>query len=251
MSRISSHSSRRGISRMKFCRPPHARCASSATISHISSKRPSAWSFMKRISKVAGAAEVGGGGRSGSTGGGIAANAPAMPVPTEALTKRPKSSAGQVVKCPARRKTNVSTIGQPRSGLKNLLTIGARCCVISPDCIQNVDNPQVLAQSDLPARRASKESATTNRPPPGGVWRSSEVVRSLDHQSPGEVEEMIRIGVSAWRLSPRPQRVVIRRTTAATSSSGSPTGQTEAAAARSGAAPPSPARSEDASLSRA
>ncbi|HWO91195.1 MAG TPA: hypothetical protein VNP53_04430, partial [Methylomirabilota bacterium] len=104
---------------------------------------------MKRISKVEGAAEVGGGGRSGSMGGGIAAKAPAIPVPTEALTKRPKSSAGQVVNCPARRKKKVSTIGQPRSGLKNLLTIGARCCVISPDCIQNVDNLQVLAQSDL------------------------------------------------------------------------------------------------------
>src|SRR6267143_5782053 len=128
---------------------------------------------MKRISNVSGAIDAGGGGRSGSTGGGSAANAPAMPVPTEALTKRPKSSAGQVVNWPARRERNVSTIGQRRSGRNKLLTIGARCCVISPDCIQNVDNPQVLAQSELPARRASKESATTNRPPPGGMRQPS------------------------------------------------------------------------------
>jgi hypothetical protein len=52
---------------------------------------------MKRISKVAGAIEVGGGGRNGSTGGGSAAIAPAMPVPMDALTNRPKSSAGHVV----------------------------------------------------------------------------------------------------------------------------------------------------------
>jgi len=52
---------------------------------------------MKRISNVAGAIDVGGGGRSGSMGGGIAAIAPAIPVPIDALTNRPKSSAGHVV----------------------------------------------------------------------------------------------------------------------------------------------------------
>ena len=66
--------------------------------------------------------------------------------------------------------------------------------------------------------------------------------------APGE--RVIRIGASAWRLAPRPQRVVIRRTTAATSSSGSPTGQIKEAAARSGAEP-SPDTSEAASPSRA
>jgi len=63
---------------------------------------------------------------------------------------------------------------------------------------------------------------------------------------------VIRIGASAWRPAPRPQRVVIRRTTAATSSSGSPTGQTKEAAARSGAEPSlAPDTSEAASPSRA
>src|SRR6267143_3443949 len=131
---------------------------------------------MKRISNVSGAIDVGGGGRSGSTGGGIAAKAPAIPVPTEALTKRPKSSAGQVVNCPARREKNVSTIGQRRSGRNKLLTIGARCCVISPDCIQNVDNPQVLAQSKPCARRAIEAASSAARPFPGGVRQTAALV---------------------------------------------------------------------------
>jgi hypothetical protein len=52
---------------------------------------------MKRISNVAGAIDVGGAGRRGSVGGGMAATAPAIPVPIEALTNFPKSSAGHVV----------------------------------------------------------------------------------------------------------------------------------------------------------
>src|SRR5438105_12565326 len=172
---------------MKFCSPPHARCASSASISDISSKRPSAWSFMKRISKLAGAFDAGGGSRTGSTGGGIAAKAPAMPVPPEALTKRPKSSAGLVVKCPARRKTNASTIGQPRSLQINLLTIAPRCCVISPDCIQNVDNPQVLAQSGLQMRSATEASPEGRRPSPAGLRQPPAVVGSLADQAPRQV----------------------------------------------------------------
>src|SRR6266849_7795669 len=137
---------------------------------------------MKRISNVSGAVDVGGGGRSGSTGGGRAAKAPAIPVPTDALTKRPKSSAGHVVNWPARRERTVSTIGQPRSGRNKLLTIGARCCVISPDCIQNVDNPQVLAHSDLHARGACEAASSPDRPFPGGVRQAHSVVRDLDHQ---------------------------------------------------------------------
>src|SRR6202165_2880050 len=104
---------------------------------------------MNRISMVAGAIDVGGGGRRGSTCGGMAAIAPAMPVPTDALTKRPKSSAGHVVKWAARRKKNVWTAGHLWSGRNNLLTIGARCSVMSPDCIQNVDNSQAPACPSL------------------------------------------------------------------------------------------------------
>jgi hypothetical protein len=104
---------------------------------------------MKRVSNVAGAIEVGGGGLSGSIAGGKAATAPAIPVPIEALTNRPKSSAGQVVNCPASRESTESTAGQRRILRTNLLTNGARCCVMSPDCIQNVDNWQVLAFRSL------------------------------------------------------------------------------------------------------
>ena len=53
---------------------------------------------LKRISNVAGAIEVGGGGRSGSRSGGIATIGPAIPVPIDAVTNLPKSSDGQVVK---------------------------------------------------------------------------------------------------------------------------------------------------------
>src|SRR5450759_1945347 len=105
---------------------------------------------MKRISKVSGAIEVGGGGRKGSSGGGSTGIAPAIPVPIEALTNLPKSSAGQVVNCPATRVRTDSAADQRRSRRKSLLTIGARCCVISPDCIQNVDNSQPRPPERLP-----------------------------------------------------------------------------------------------------
>src|SRR5258708_14163229 len=61
-------------------------------------------------------------------------------------------------------------------------------------------------------------------------------------------QPLIRIGVSAWRVAPRTQPTLMRRTIAATSDSGTPTGQAAAAAARSGA---SPVISEDASPKRA
>src|ERR1700682_4999606 len=101
---------------------------------------------MKRVSKVCGAIDVGGGGRIGSTIGGSAAIGPAIPVPMGALTNRPKSSAGQGGDCPATRVSNASTAAQRRIRLSKLLTIDARCSVISPDCIQNVDNSQPPAQ---------------------------------------------------------------------------------------------------------
>src|ERR1700687_3594870 len=98
---------------------------------------------MKRVSKVCGAIDVGGGGRVGSTIGGSAAIGPAIPVPMGALTNRPKSSAGQVVNCPATRVSNASTAAQRRIRLRRPLTIDARCSVMSPDCIQNVDHSQL------------------------------------------------------------------------------------------------------------
>ena len=214
MSRSSTSSSRRGMSLMKTSRSPHARCASSASRSHISSNRPSACILMNRISNVAGAIDVGGGGRTGSRCGGMAAIAPAIPVPVDALANRPKSSAGHVVNWPATRATTASTALQRRRRRTRLLTNDARCCVISPDCIQNVDNSQA---------------------PP-----------FLQHPNAGQ--SLIRIGVSAWRVAPRPQPAVIRRTIASTSASGTPTGQAAAAASRSGE---SPSMSEDASPNRA
>ena len=81
-----------------------------------------------------------------------------------------------------------------------------------------------------------------------GLRPAPPLVRDLDHRSADQVQRVIRIALAAWRVSPRPQRMVMRRTTAATSSSGSPTGQTADAAARSGE---SPATSDDASPSRA
>src|ERR1051325_5854019 len=107
-----------------------------------------------------------------------------------------------------------------------LLTIGARCSVLSPDCIHNVDNPQV------PSSLQQAPKASFPAPPANPRLRE------------GQAGGVIRIGTSAWRGAPRAQRPLIRRTTAATSSSGSPTGQTADAATRSGS---SPSRSEDAS----
>ena len=143
----------------------------------------------------------------------MAVTAPAIPVPIDALTNWPKSSAGHVLNCPATRATTASTALQRRRRRTRLLTNDARCCVISPDCIQNVDN-----------------------------WQVPPLLR------PNAERPLIRIGVSAWRVPPRPQPAVIRRTIASTSASGTPTGQAAAAASRSGE---SPSMSEDASPKRA
>src|SRR5260221_2352553 len=97
---------------------------------------------MNRISKVAGAIDTGGGGRIGSPAGGMAAGPPKAVPSIEVVTKRSKSSDGQVVKRPARRASAASMAGQRRNGRNRVLTIGARCCVISTDCIQNVGNSQ-------------------------------------------------------------------------------------------------------------
>jgi hypothetical protein len=70
--------------------------------------------------------------------------------------------------------------------------------------------------------------------------------KQLAHRKAGSVD-LIRIGRSAWRVGPRPQPAN-RRTIAATSASGKPTGQAADAASRSGS---SPATSEDASPNRA
>src|SRR6266850_2806461 len=158
---------------------------------------------MKRISKVAGAIDVGGGGRRGSTEGGKAAIAPAMPVPIEALTNFPKSSAGHVVNWPAMRVSTASTAGNRRIRRRSLLTIGARCCVMSPDCIQNVDNSQPLAFRRLPQEAGRKRAESPCR-----VRCRAPMVRRLDGPDPRcatqqEAQAVIRIGVSAWRVADR------------------------------------------------
>jgi hypothetical protein len=48
---------------------------------------------------------------------------------------------------------------------------------------------------------------------------------------------MLRMGVSAWRVGLRPQPAASRRTIAATSGRGTPTGQAAAAASQSGSSP--------------
>src|SRR5712692_721119 len=107
---------------------------------------------MKRISKVAGAIETGAGGRSGFDCGGSAVVAAVAPPPTGGCTKRSNSSAGHVVKCPKSWVRKPSAAGHLRKGRRRLLTIGARCSVISPDCIQNVDTSQLQVLERLPAK---------------------------------------------------------------------------------------------------
>src|SRR5437879_8953899 len=122
---------------------------------------------MNRISKVAGAIETGGGDRMGSDVGGSTARPPAEAPVMRAPTNRPKSSEGQVVKRPARRESAASRTGQRRSGRSSLLTIGARCCVISTDCIQNVDESQPQVPGGPPREAAGKYGGTASglRPP--------------------------------------------------------------------------------------
>ena len=64
----------------------------------------------------------------------------------------------------------------------------------------------------------------------------------------GAAPVMLRMGISAWRVGQRPQPAASRRTMAATSGSGTPTGQAAAAASQSGS---SPATSDEASPKRA
>lgn len=80
------------------------------------------------------------------------------------------------------------------------------------------------------ARREGSADALGMRSPQavGGL----ELARSVE-----DWIALIRIGVSAWRVGPRPQPSASRRTIAATSSSGTPTGHAAAAAARSGVSP--------------
>ena len=150
-------------------------------------------------------------------------------LPAPMMETLSKSKAGDDMNCRARVR-KLSTPVQPVSRRNNLLTIGARCSVLSPDCIHNVDNSQVPPSLHRSPKAGSQAA-------PANPWHG---------QSQGD--GVIRIGPSGWRLAPRPQRPLIRRTTAATSSSGSPTGQTAEAATRSGA---SPSTSEDASPNRA
>jgi len=159
-----------------------------------------------------------------------------------APTNRPKSSEGQVVKRPARRESAASRTGQRRSGRSSLLTIGARCCVISTDCIQNVDDSQPQMPGGRPAEAAGRCAQTALRlraPGASGV----ELAGHREGAPP-----VIRIGVAAWRVGRGPQPAASRRTIAATSPRGTPTGQAADAASSSGE---SPDKSEPASPSLA
>src|SRR5260370_37859505 len=89
---------------------------------------------MKCISNVAGAIDTGGAAGMSSAAGG-----------------RP----------PARRESTASRAGHRRMGLSSLLTIGARCCVISTDCIQNVDDSQPSTVERLPAEAAGTTLGST------------------------------------------------------------------------------------------
>src|SRR5229473_5682307 len=109
---------------------------------------------MNRISKVAGAIDAGGGGRIGSAAGGMAAGPPSAVPSIEVVTKRSNSSEGHVVNRPARRASAASMAGQRRRGRNRVLTIGARCCVISTDCIQNVDDSQPHKPERVPPETA-------------------------------------------------------------------------------------------------
>src|SRR5260370_34413431 len=153
---------------------------------------------MKRISTVAGAIDTGGGGRIGLAAGGRAAGPPvALPV-TEALMKRPNSSDGHVVNRPARRETAASRAGQRRRGRNRVLTIGARCSVISTDCIQNVDDSQPLTPWSVPPNTF------------GGAPRTASGMRTDTETMGGAAPAqgpppLIRIGVGACRVGPTPQ----------------------------------------------
>jgi hypothetical protein len=104
------------------------------------------------------------------------------------------------------------------------LTITSRCSVISPDCIQNVDNWQVPS-----CLQATPETAAMALAPLPGDCR-------------GQATRLIRIGTAAWRVAPRRQRMVIRPTAIAPTSTAQPDNAT----------PPEPRapKSKDASATR-
>ncbi len=113
---------------------------------------------------------------------------------------------------------------------------------MSLDCIQNVDNSQAETLLEPDQLNASRLRAPHPLVGHMGDQRSHEA-------SP----KVIRISTSGWRVARGPQPLASRRTIAATSSSGTPTGHTAATAARSGPAEvaASSDRSADASARRA
>ena len=167
----------------------------------------------------------------GSDVGGSTARPPAEAPVMRAPTNRPKSSEGQVVKRPARRESAASRTGQRRSGRSSLLTIGARCCVISTDCIQNVDDSQPQVPGGLPEEATGKYARGASRLRPA----AAPGVELAGHRE--GAPPVIRIGVAAWRVGRGPQPAASRRTIAATSPRGTPTGQAADAASSSGETP--------------
>src|SRR5207249_10751170 len=93
-------------------------------------------------------------GRKGWPIGGSTGSAAAVPRPTG-------------VNRPTRRSRKAFTAGQRRNRRIRVLTIGARCSVISPDCIQNVGNWQLQAPPDLlPSFELQGELASSPLRPP-------------------------------------------------------------------------------------
>src|SRR5579859_5133064 len=114
---------------------------------------------------------------------------------------------------------------------------------MSPDCIQNVDNWQAQTFSTLPPHMAVDPPPTPLGYPQFGLRPPEPVVGRLGHHR-AQAQTVMRMTVTGWRVAPRTQPAPSRRTTAATSSSGRPTGQAADAAARSGLGP-SPSTSEE------
>jgi len=60
-----------------------------------------------------------------------------------------------------------------------------------------VDNSQVLAQSGLPQKAGQKRRRNALS---AGLRNAQALVGRVDHRGPSKAQEMIRIGIAAWRV---------------------------------------------------